>query len=535
MSKKTKVEETGSRKLSDEVKRLTGEIFLDRLKEGVIKEEKLSGEIAGAQSSFILFTDNSTGESYIVILPKVPPSALNLEASVILRHYLYEPEYSHDNLIEFVPFKKQGIFIEELIKYNEAAKKWHESWSFEALREYLSAGFCIASDSKMEQYANWFYNIACAKKSSGVSLMKIFSDTEDPAACRKLLQPFAQFIFQKVVAAVLHIHALQYNHTDISSGNILFDQETKQVKLIDINAARPYDEKGMIIFSRDNTSVEGTLLCIPPEVLTRDLKADVTVAAAGMDAFSLGVIFYQLLAGKQNVNIFNMDEKNFKTGFLSNFLKDHYTELMKKSDDEIHAQLSLSMTKDGIEIDLTTKDLLCKLLHPNPTKRLQVHQIYSHPFFSKQIDQFNPEIFRAYKTSVKVGNSYMVNALEKIYFPHIFIEKVLRKQILPCLQELKKNRPKPQVRIFGKNALLVVRDDISKVTSLISTINEYLQSSKPRTKEWVQKIAEAIASAGETESGRLASPSQLKMREFSQLIAPLVPQKSPASAQEFSF
>jgi len=102
-------------------------------------------------------------------------------------------------------------------------------------------------------------------------------------------------IIHDVALALDYAHNHQVIHRDIKPGNILYCASPYQVKVADFGIARLLDS------SRTTTGeILGSPLYMAPEQL-KGSKVDVTA-----DIFSLGVTFYQLLAGKLPFNADNL-------------------------------------------------------------------------------------------------------------------------------------------------------------------------------------------------------------------------------------
>jgi len=95
----------------------------------------------------------------------------------------------------------------------------------------------------------------------------------------------AMYIFEQLMEVLLFVHASNYCHHDLKNSNILFDERTKSVKIIDFGFSIPVSE-GLMDYSF------GTPFFASPEVLLHQ-PHDVKIA----DIWSLGVILYHMLTG----------------------------------------------------------------------------------------------------------------------------------------------------------------------------------------------------------------------------------------------
>jgi tetratricopeptide (TPR) repeat protein len=97
----------------------------------------------------------------------------------------------------------------------------------------------------------------------------------------------------KVCDAVHHAHQRGLIHRDLKPGNILVD-ESGQPKILDFGVARVTDSDAHATMQTDVGQLVGTLAYMSPEqVLADPLELDIR-----SDVYALGVILYELLAGR---------------------------------------------------------------------------------------------------------------------------------------------------------------------------------------------------------------------------------------------
>src|SRR5689334_6476372 len=113
------------------------------------------------------------------------------------------------------------------------------------------------------------------------------------AAQRRLNARQKLEILVKVAEAVHHAHQRGLIHRDLKPGNILVD-ETGQPKILDFGVARVTDSDAQVTRETDVGRLVGTLAYMSPEqVLADPLELDTR-----SDVYALGVILYELLAGR---------------------------------------------------------------------------------------------------------------------------------------------------------------------------------------------------------------------------------------------
>jgi serine/threonine protein kinase len=102
----------------------------------------------------------------------------------------------------------------------------------------------------------------------------------------------------KIAEAVHHAHQRGLIHRDLKPANILVD-ETGQPKILDFGVARAIDSDAQATSQTDMGQLVGTLVYMSPEqVLADPLGLDTR-----SDVYALGVILYELLAGRMPYTI----------------------------------------------------------------------------------------------------------------------------------------------------------------------------------------------------------------------------------------
>lgn len=157
-------------------------------------------------------------------------------------------------------------------------------------------------------------------------------------------------IMSEIVRAVKALHTNGIIHRDLKPENIVFENESDRsnVKIMDFGLAQMVDEPDA------HTSLEyiGTLGYVAPEIL---LYKEYTPAC---DIFSLGVILYILLVGRQPFRSRNAAEQIIKTK-------------------------TGAYSLDGPQWDEVSdyaKDLVERMLDVDPTTRITIDEILRHPW-----------------------------------------------------------------------------------------------------------------------------------------------------------
>lgn len=170
-------------------------------------------------------------------------------------------------------------------------------------------------------------------------------------------------IIYKALSAVNYLHGLNICHRDIKPENfLLLDEEGGHLKLVDF---------GMSNFVKNDelSTFAGTPYYIAPEVIQGSYGKE-------CDVWSLGVLMYFLLSGKQPFHAGSVRE------VFSNILEANFS-------------FSYSVWD---QISPLTKDLISKMLTVHPLCRLTVSEALKHEVFSYNPSQgIQLEVFRSLK------------------------------------------------------------------------------------------------------------------------------------------
>ena len=160
---------------------------------------------------------------------------------------------------------------------------------------------------------------------------------------KKISEEEACFYFQQIISGIDYLHKLKIAHRDIKAENILIEQNTKIIKIVDFGLSNTYDDKEEGLLS----TACGSPCYAAPEMLEGKLYK-----GGKVDIWSAGVVLYAMICGYLPFE----DEDN--------------SELYKKI---INGKYSIPsyVSKQG-------RDLIYGLLNTNPKKRINISQIKKH-------------------------------------------------------------------------------------------------------------------------------------------------------------
>lgn len=153
-------------------------------------------------------------------------------------------------------------------------------------------------------------------------------------------------IFMQVMAAINYLHKKDIVHRDIKAENIMLD-DNDVVKIIDFGTARACGKNQKMTINRSNPYY------VAPEVIAGkyDRKCDI---------WSCGVLLYILLTG------------------LPPFKGRNENEIMEA----ISSHKLPTEAKEFKDLSEPAKDLIMKMLEPNPKKRLSALEVLQHPWLT---------------------------------------------------------------------------------------------------------------------------------------------------------
>ena len=178
---------------------------------------------------------------------------------------------------------------------------------------------------------------------------------------KKLSEEESCLYFQQIISGIEYLQKLKIAHRDIKSENILIEQNTKNIKIIDFGLSNIYESKENGIL----TTACGSPFYAPPEMLKGEGYKGCTV-----DIWSVGVVLYAMICG-----------------FLP-FEGSENNELYKKIIDGKYS-IPSHVSSQG-------RELIYQMLKTNPKKRINISQIKKHPwvkFYSNGLNNDGEPIF----------------------------------------------------------------------------------------------------------------------------------------------
>ncbi|PWU10955.1 MAG: hypothetical protein C5B51_03515 [Terriglobia bacterium] len=191
---------------------------------------------------------------------------------------VYEAEQQHPRRIVALKIIKPGLTSSELLRRFEQESQALGRLQHPGIAQIYEAGTEDTGFGPQPYFAMEFIR--------GLSLIQ-YADAEHLNAGQRLE------LMAKVAEAVDHAHQRGLIHRDLKPGNILVD-ETGQPKVLDFGVARATDSDTQATRQTELGQLVGTLSYMSPEqVLADPLELDTR-----SDVYALGVVLYQLLAGR---------------------------------------------------------------------------------------------------------------------------------------------------------------------------------------------------------------------------------------------
>ena len=204
---------------------------------------------------------------------------------------------------------------------------------------------------------------------------------------KRLTENESSFFYSQIIHIIKEIHKHKICHRDLKPENLLLTQH-KTIKITDFGLSNEYEDFLM--------TPCGSPCYASPEVLKGK-----KYSGLGIDLWASGIILYSMLCG-----YLPFDDKN-------------NDELFKKI---LKCKIEFPKS-NNIIISENAKDLIRKILQPEPSKRITLEEILEHPFLAYGNKKYKEKIRMDINKQDKLIIDYMTNTLG------ISNEKDIRKNI----------------------------------------------------------------------------------------------------------
>ncbi|XP_061168064.1 uncharacterized protein LOC133177003 isoform X3 [Saccostrea echinata] len=162
----------------------------------------------------------------------------------------------------------------------------------------------------------------------------------------------ARDFFRQLVSAVHYLHERGVAHRDLKMENIMLDEKKKNIKIVDFGLSNTFN-KDELMKTRC-----GSLEYAAPELFHPSDKYGPEV-----DVWAIGVITYAMVIGKLP----------FTTPYTDQYRRQKLLQQVEKGITEVQLKEMCNLSEE-------LKQLLCKLLEPNPSHRLPLMDVEIHPW-----------------------------------------------------------------------------------------------------------------------------------------------------------
>ncbi|CAD8113440.1 unnamed protein product [Paramecium sonneborni] len=190
----------------------------------------------------------------------------------------------------------------------------------------------------------------------------------------KLTEEQIKILIRHILFALQHIHERGVAHRDLKPDNILIDQNSLAIKIIDFGVSRRFKKyNGREFIDVDMWTRTGNVYYTAPEILIGGGYNE------KVDLWSLGVCLYRILSGSFPF---------FKDSVLGT------TKMILKGKFQLHHSISLLAC-----------DLIKRLLNPSPDQRLSAKLALQHPWlYHQQIDPFSFKSNQNHQTNFRTSD-----------------------------------------------------------------------------------------------------------------------------------
>ena len=238
----------------------------------------------------------------------------------------------------------------------------------------------------------------------------------------KISEENASIIIQKLLSATDYLHNKQICHRDIKPENIMFSEENNlnSIKLIDF---------GLSAQNLYNPLIDGycgTFIYMSPEQIEKKFYSQT------VDIWSIGIILYMLLNNNKHPFYIKGDDRKL------------YSKKIKKGIFSYNNNLSFM-----------AKNLINKLLEPNPSWRYTSDKALRHPWITRNKNDEIPKTFNeilSYRNNLKNGKYFLIIS---IFLNYLKKNNELLNVKMPILDELiynkKDKKKKEKIYHIDKN------------------------------------------------------------------------------------
>jgi serine/threonine protein kinase len=169
-----------------------------------------------------------------------------------------------------------------------------------------------------------------------------------------LSEYFAKYYFVQIIDGIMFLKANNIVHRDIKTKNILLN-DNKTIKIADFGLAKKFNKAASL-----SATICGSPLSMAPEILTKCINRNlITQYDDTVDIWSLGIILYQLIYGKNPYNI--------EVGEIG----------------DIYSKLKGSgINFPAIDITPDCLNLLKSMLQVDPSRRISWDNLFFHPWIT---------------------------------------------------------------------------------------------------------------------------------------------------------
>ena len=209
---------------------------------------------------------------------------------------------------------------------------------------------------------------------------------------KKISEEEACLYFQQIISGIEYLHKIKITHRDIKAENILIEQNTNTIKIIDFGLSNTYDDKeeGML-----------STACGSPSYAAPEMLEGKLYKGGKVDIWSAGVVLFAMICGYLPFD----DEDN--------------SELYKKI---INGKYSIPS-----HVSRQGRDLLYGLLNTNPRKRINISQIKKHSW-------------------IKLYSSGLYNNGDSIFNTGLYLDKYVIPIDEDIIEEMKEKFKIPKIQ-----------------------------------------------------------------------------------------